>query len=123
MLLLSSQAITGSGGSQPETAGSFFAVTRDTRRCQAMPDDLFKFLESVHDEESFLVFLSALALDKADENAREQGNPSPPFCPGANGWENGRIDTFLNAAVAWARASMHGTSFGYQPPASPWRRC
>lgn len=84
-------------------------------------DDL---LESVCDEESFLRFLFALAADREDSTAKETVQPSSPYGPDANGWENTTIDTFLFAAVQWARASEKGLPIpGYVPPSNPWRRC
>lgn len=78
--------------------------------------DPFDVLEAVHDEASFVAFLDALAADRKDEVRKEKANPSSPSGPGANGWENGTIEAFLEAAVAWA---------GSYPirSANPWRRC
>ena len=87
-----------------------------------MARDPFDALESVVDEESFIEFLSVLSADWADEVAKERAKPSPPYGPGANGWENGTIDMFLDAAAAWAAASINGTST-YTKSANPWRRC
>jgi hypothetical protein len=61
-------------------------------------------VEQVVDEASFLRFLAALRDDWADERARERAHPSPPYGSGANGWENGTIGDFLDAAVHWAQA-------------------
>ncbi|HEV2071306.1 MAG TPA: hypothetical protein VGR26_16065 [Acidimicrobiales bacterium] len=47
---------------------------------------------------------------------------SSPHGPGSNGWENGTIEAFLDAAVAWKSASQSGLEF-YDPPDNPWRRC
>jgi len=40
----------------------------------------------------------------------------------ANGWENGTIEAFLDAAAAWATASKNGLEF-YRKPDNPWKRC
>jgi len=77
--------------------------------------------EEVSDEESFIRFVVALAEDWEDERKKEASHPSSPYGPGANGWENGTIGAFLEAASAWAQASKGGTQF-YSPPANVWRR-
>ena len=64
--------------------------------------DPFDLLEQVTDRESFLAFVRALAADREDEVAKEQVQPSSPYGPGANGWENATIEAFLEAALAWA---------------------
>ncbi len=67
--------------------------------------DPFDLLEQVTDRESFLAFDRALAADREDEVAKEQVQPSSPYGPGANGWENATIEAFLEAALAWANDS------------------
>lgn len=52
----------------------------------------------------------------------EAVTPSSPWGPGANGWENGSIETFLHAAAAWGNQTRHGL-VDYDPPANPWQRC
>lgn len=93
-----------------------------------MSHDLIKrVLDAVRDEESFLRFLEALAADRANEVEKEKTDPSPPYSPGANGWENGTIETFLEAAAEWGRASTNGLQFCgesvYEKPDNPWKRC
>jgi hypothetical protein len=87
-----------------------------------MSDDLERSREAVCDEDSFLRFLEALAADRADEVAKEKPWPSSPYGPGANGWENGTIEAFLESAVAWGKASRGGLEF-YERPDNPWKRC
>ncbi|WP_422775927.1 DUF7660 family protein [Pseudomonas mediterranea] len=41
---------------------------------------------------------------------------------GALGWENGSIDTFLDAAAAWATASSR-SSPGSASGSNAWQRC
>ena len=89
-----------------------------------MNDSLRDARDAVSDEASFVGFLAALAADRIDEEKKERLNPSSPFGPGANGWENGTISQFLDSAVAWAISSQEGLSLiGYNPPTNPWRRC
>jgi len=52
----------------------------------------------VTDEESFLTLLQALARDRADEVGNGAIRPSPPTSAGANGWENGMIEAYLDRA-------------------------
>jgi len=65
-------------------------------------------LEAVNDSESFLAFVRALIADRIDEIQIEKVNPSPPYGRGANGWENGTIEAFLEAAVSWAEVTDFG---------------
>ena len=89
-----------------------------------MPQDPFDILESVHDEETFIQFLRALAADHAESAAQERVSPSSPFGPTTNGWENITIDSYLHAAAVWAESSTKGLPVAqYTPPSNPWRRC
>jgi hypothetical protein len=84
--------------------------------------DFNKLSEEVTDEKSFFDFITALAADRADEIAKEKVNPSSPYGPGSNEWENITIESFLEAAADWGNASFHGLKY-YQKPDNPWRRC
>jgi hypothetical protein len=85
-------------------------------------DELHNLAEAVQDERSFLEFLRALEADRSDEVAKERATPSPPYMQGANGWENGTIEAFLDAAIRWADDSFDGMEF-YEEPSNPWKRC
>ncbi len=87
-----------------------------------MTSDLESKRDAVCDERTFLEFLSALKADREDEVAKEKKKPSSPYGAGANGWENGTIEAFLDAATAWGAASQNGLQF-YQKPENPWKRC
>lgn len=87
-----------------------------------MMDNLQKLLDKVTDEETFINFIASLAANYADEVEKERSNSSSPYGPGANGWENGTINGFLEAAVAWGKASLNGLEF-YEKPNNPWKRC
>ncbi len=87
-----------------------------------MKTDLDSALDAVVDEDSFVRFLSALAADRADEVRKEKAAPSSPYGPGANGWENGSIEQFLDAASSWAESSRNGLP-RYNRPDNPWKRC
>ena len=74
--------------------------------------------DNVHDFASFIAFVDWLARDRADEVQKERTNPSHPMGPGANGWENTTIETFLEAAAACARDNRNKT--GTEPDPT-WR--
>jgi hypothetical protein len=76
---------------------------------------------NVCDQSSFLAFVRALVADREDEVAKERAKPSSPYGPGANGWENGTIEAFLDAAASWAEASEFGKKQGL-PEGNPWRQ-
>lgn len=91
-------------------------------------NDLEKLLEGVNDEDTFLKFLKALALDRADEVSKEAKMPSNPYGPGANGWQHGSIEAFLEAAAAWAEDSKNALRQIDGPPkvaapTNPWKQC
>jgi hypothetical protein len=81
-------------------------------------------LEAVHDEQSFLLFIQALAADWDDECQQELATPSWPYCSGANGWENGTIGSYLDAAASWGLSSICGLPAlaEYEKPDNPWKR-
>jgi len=69
-------------------------------------DDL---LDKVNSKQSFLDFVEALRDDKIDEDEKEKIKKSNPYGPGANGWQNGTIDTFLDAIHAFGQDSSNIT--------------
>lgn len=86
-----------------------------------MPIDLDELLELVNDEQSFIGFIEALRSDFAAERRLNDETPSLHDRTDFSGWENGTVDTFLDAAAAWATASSKS-----QPSASDknvWQRC
>lgn len=83
-------------------------------------EDPADLLDQVVDRESFLAFVRALIADRVDEVEKERVQPSSPWGPGANGWENGTIEQYLFAALRWAEATRMGETQGL--PADPsWR--
>ena len=84
-------------------------------------DKLYAILSRVQDEATFLDFLLALSRDWEDEQWKERVNPSSPYGPGANGWENGDIGQFLGAAHAWGTAFLHSGDC-VEERANGWRR-
>ena len=71
-----------------------------------MKDDMFNVASRVQDEKSFVEFLHALAADRQDEAA----------------WENGTIEAFLDAAAAWGEATT-GKDVAAKRNENPWQRC
>ena len=86
-----------------------------------MSKDLYELADSVETEQDFLSFVEALMKDKSDEENKEKIKPSSPYGPGANGWENGDIVSFLDAAIAWGESSKNGLQF-YEKPTNQWKR-
>jgi hypothetical protein len=84
-------------------------------------DDLVSAAQAVADERAFIRLLQMMALDRQDEQQKELASPSPPYSAGANGWENGSIEAFLDAAAAWAEATSRTTHLG-AGPSDAWRR-
>jgi len=82
---------------------------------------LNQLLEEVVDEKTFLVFVKALIEDRIDEVEKEKIHPSSPYGPGCNGWENGSIEGYLEAAVAWAEDSKWGVKGG-RPDQNFWKK-
>ena len=86
-----------------------------------MTKDLYQLADNVETEQDFLGFVEALMQDRSDEEKKEKVKPSSPYSSGANGWENGKIVSFLDAAVAWGQSSINGLEF-YEKPSNPWKR-
>lgn len=87
-----------------------------------MSISLDELLKTVDDEQSFIGFIEALGMDFAEERLLEETSPSSPYRPGALGWENGSIDTFLDAAAAWATASSRSSPVSASR-SNVWQRC
>ena len=81
--------------------------------------DPLKALHNVTDYRSFLLFVRTLANDWEDEVAKEKLQPSDDYGPGANGWENGTIGAYLDAAL---RSQTDGVSVHEMQDQQPsWR--
>lgn len=68
--------------------------------------ELHECLDRVVDRATFLAFVQVLVEDREDEVAKERERPSSPYGHGANGWQNGTIEAFLDAALRWAESSL-----------------
>ena len=84
-------------------------------------DEAMTRLAAVTDAESFLAFVRALVVDREYAVERERAQPSSPYGPDAGGWENVRIESYLEAAAAWAESTDFGASHGLDPN-NLWRR-
>lgn len=86
-----------------------------------MNKNLYQLADNVETEQDFLNFVEALMQDREEEKRKEKIKPSSQWDSGANGWENGNIVSFLDAALAWGQASINGLEF-YEKPTNPWKR-
>ena len=80
--------------------------------------------DAVHDRESFFAFVRALVADREAALDAEKQNPAGPRVLGVvrdgGGWQNVTIESYLEAALAWAESTGMGESQGL--PAGPsWR--
>lgn len=64
-----------------------------------------EMLEWVVDRDTFFAFVESLIDDREDSVAQERVNPSNPYGPDANGWDNIYIETFFEAALSCAEDS------------------
>lgn len=87
-----------------------------------MSVDLDELLERVTDEQSFIEFVAALGADFSRGRALEKATPSSAYQAGALGWENGSVDTFLDAAAAWAVATSRNAQVD-AAASNVWQRC
>jgi hypothetical protein len=81
--------------------------------------DLHEQLELVNDEESFLAFARELRRDRIAVAALQQ--TALPIGSSPGGWESSSIESFLEAAIAWAEDSSFGARQGLSA-SNPWRK-
>ncbi|WP_298064676.1 hypothetical protein [uncultured Acinetobacter sp.] len=79
-----------------------------------------ELLEKVTDSQSFLVFARALVIDRTQAKIREAVQSSMSDIFQEDEWENTSIESFLEAAIAWAEDSDFGITQGLLP-SNPWR--
>jgi hypothetical protein len=89
-------------GYHPRIRGEFSNMKSD----DYSPDHLDELLDTVSDADSFIKFVAALAADRENESLKEKDKPGNPYGAGANGWEHGTIENYLDAAVRWAEGSQ-----------------
>ena len=81
-----------------------------------MPDT-FELLEAVHDHETFVAFVRALAAEREAAARIEAANPQRHMLDGAYGWENADIPAFLEASCEFFASIPDG-----EPSPEPsWR--
>ena len=83
--------------------------------------ELHELLETVCDEKSFLLFVEALRIDREAEVGAQKVEGISACDRGQNGWVNHSIETFLEAAQAWAESTNVGASQGIEPN-NYWKR-
>lgn len=86
-----------------------------------MSIDLDELLERMNDEQSFIAFIDALGSDFASQPLLDNVTLLKRDELGVSQWENGSVDTFLEAAAAWATDSARNS-----PSISEtniWQRC
>jgi hypothetical protein len=78
--------------------GFSMSATDDEEMQQLLADNemLARLLE-VRDAKSFLAFVHALIADRETAVRLESVQPGPPYGADAGGWENVRIETYLEA--------------------------
>ncbi|WP_226704128.1 hypothetical protein [Microbulbifer elongatus] len=81
--------------------------------------DLYDLADQVETERDFLNFLKALMNDWDGDEQREDSGRA--YTSGPYGWENVRISTFLDAALAWGEATIEDSTSASQPE-NPWKR-
>ncbi|MBC3875094.1 DUF7660 family protein [Undibacterium flavidum] len=84
-----------------------------------MAEKLNELLDAVTDGPSFLAFVAELRSDR--ELEVQSHKEVDDFGRGSNGWENHTIESFLEAASAWAESSDFGLKQGLSA-ANPWRQ-
>lgn len=62
--------------------------------------ELHELLENVKDRNSFVIFVKALIKDRQKSVEMDKQNPEKYKWVGALGWENGSIETYLDACLA-----------------------
>jgi hypothetical protein len=84
-------------------------------------EQLSQLREGVSDEKSFLRFVAALIADRKSSARAQKENPASPWGPDAGGWKNTSIESFLEAATAWATDSDFGLKQGLAEN-NAWKR-
>ncbi len=97
---------------------AFAAACQNAIRLRFVSDHLDELLDAVCDERTLLIYIDALAIDWEHGARADAADRPSPYGPGANGWENGTIGSFLEAGAAWARDAAHLVR---SKEANPWQ--
>jgi hypothetical protein len=65
---------------------------------------LYESLKLVNDRESFFAFIEALIGDRIDAAGQEIEKSGNLYAEPVNDWQNTTIESFFEAALAWAQA-------------------
>ena len=79
-------------------------------------------LSKVCDEVTFVAFVGVLAQDWEGDNSKSRKFDVSPYGPSINGWENGTIGAFLEAANAAGIDSLDETKGNELGVAAVWKR-
>ena len=84
--------------------------------------DLTDLLERVHDRETFLAFVSALAADRGRAAEAERIVPLSPGRAEPGSSESTTIESYLDAASSWARdvSALNDDRAAWFPEAPSW---
>lgn len=83
--------------------------------------ELHEQIETVTDARSFLAFVRTLRLDRVTSVAAAANAGASAVGPDAGGWKNTSIESFLEAAIAWADDTDFGVNQGLTAE-DPWKR-
>ena len=83
--------------------------------------DTSALLSAVSDQSSFLAFARALMADRERAAQIERGSSAGTDQREVEAWQNVTIESFLEAAIAWAEDSRFGASQGLEPD-NPWKK-
>lgn len=81
--------------------------------------DLLQQANAVHEWQSFLQFATALRVDREQDVLKDAQSPSASPFGEPGGWQNGTIESFLDAAIRWAEATRFGQTQGMSG-VNPW---
>jgi hypothetical protein len=83
--------------------------------------ELWELPDQVASKRDLIDFILALKADREDELRKEAEHPSSPWAAGANGWQNGSIEMFLDAMAAWAEGTSALTGEPMVSEEPSWR--
>ena len=83
--------------------------------------NFYEMAEKVDSKESFLRFVQALAEDAAAADAEPEHTADGKLNLSPRGWENGSVEAFLGAMVAWAATDSGVTGKPMVPEQASWR--
>ena len=82
---------------------------------------LHEHLDDVKDKESFATFVSALIEDCEQAQKLQKENPDYWRWGAPNGWQNGTIESFLDAALAGSQSPANEERIEKLARENPWK--